>query len=85
MFWPRVKLQQFIYRVYSWFNPLRTRAILSYNKHEQRIKRSIRQYGVTSQIARENGALRQFDHDEDLSRLGRWVWQAFMGQANRAL
>jgi hypothetical protein len=86
MCWPRVhKELQFMERIYSWFNPLCTRALCAYNKNEVRKKRSIRQYGGTAEIARENAALRQVDKGEDESSLGRWVWQKFMGKDQRVL
>jgi hypothetical protein len=86
MYWPQVRKElQFLERVNSWFNPLQTRALCSYNKNEIRKHRSIRQYGGTAQISRGNAALRQVDRDEDPSGLGRWVWQKYMGKDQRVL
>ena len=86
LFWPRVKPSlQFLDRVYSWFNPLQTRARCVYNKDEVRTKRSIRQYGGIAQIARGNAALRHNSTMDDPSGLGRWVSQQFLGKEERSL
>jgi hypothetical protein len=86
MYWPRVKPSlQFIDRVYSWFNPMDTRALCAFNKHEVRLKCSIRQYGGTGQIARGNAGLRHVDKGDDPTGLGRWVWQKILGKDQKLL
>jgi hypothetical protein len=86
MYWPRVKpLLQFIDRVYSWFNPMDTRALsCAFNKHKVWLKRSIRQYGGTGQIARGNAGLRHVDKGDDPTGLGCWVWQTFLGKDQKS-
>jgi hypothetical protein len=64
---------------------MNTRALCAFNKHEVRLKRWIRQYGGTGQIARGNAGLRHVDKGDDPTGLGRWVWQTFLGKDQKIL
>ena len=78
LFWPKVrKSLQFHDRISSWWQPGQHQSVVAYNRNEKRKVRSIRQYGGTAQISRENASLRIQASGEDPSGLGRWVWQLY--------
>ena len=66
LYWPRVKKHlQFQERISKWWNPGQYRAIFAYNKTEKRMQQSIRQYGGTAQISKEDAAIRECERGED--------------------
>ena len=78
LYWPQVrKTLQFNKRVTKWWRPGTTRSVFSYNKHEERRNRSVKQYGGMAQICRNSTAIREYERGCDKRGLGRWVWQKF--------
>ena len=65
LFWPKVhRSLQFHERIRYWWQPGQHQSVIAYNRNEKRKIRSIRQYGGTAQISRENAALRIQDYGE---------------------
>ena len=83
LYWPRVqKKLQFNDRVTNWWIPGTTRSKFAYNVKEKRKKRSVKQYGGTAQVSRNQAARREYERGSDFRGLGRWVWQKYRGKGS---
>ena len=86
MFWPKVRRSlQFHERTRYWWQPGQHQSVVAYNHNEKRKIRSIRQYGGTAQISRENASLCIQAYGEDPSGLRRWVRQLYRGANKKQL